>query len=430
MSRFLLFSLFLIFTIPVSAQSGSDNPICQDETCSEDLDRIQLNEPRDPVGGQYTAGRLEAFKQAYDQFKRIKDQQEADAGFREKFRTSSLGGRKCLLYYDLDSRFAYEADKNPDFAAYVRQGSDYDAFMRHGFESSRRGMNLNRRLDSNCPKQIRKSEKDGTTDFADRGAVYQHLGVQQGYWDDQGNTLKPLEAVPEPTEPAKRMSKKEQVEQLANQVAALPTGNSTTDKLRDLSQGFQDLVPQATGLQSTLDDLTDKVAEASKKPAGLLRNVTDLLSSKNPLKDFISKIPGSGLVDKIGDFFDKGSRLQRKAEKLKDKASKVQEELDQLKQQATEKGQELGDKAQEITKLEDKLNDLKSKQQELQALLEDKPKRILDELTQKVRDAEQNGRDLLDQLADGNKAKDRLEKELDKLRKQKEAFEDKIADIQ
>lgn len=331
----------------------------------------------------------------------------------------------------MDSRFAYEADKNPDFATYIRsQESDYDAFMRHGFESSRRGMNLNRRLESNCPRQIRKSEKDGTTDFTDRGNVYQSLGEQQGYWDDQGNTLKPLEAVPAPAEPAERLSKKERVEQLTNQVAALPTGAPTTDKLNDLMQGVQDLVPQASGLQDKLDGLTDKLADVLPKPDGLLGKVTDLLGSKSPLKDFISKIPGSDVLDTITGFFSKGDRLKKKAEKLKEKARRVQDQLDKVKDKAAQTGQDLGDKAKEIADLEDKLDQLKSQQQDLQTLLDDKPRRILDELTEKVRDAEQKGRDLLDQIAQGAGAKDKLKKELDKLLEEKEALEDKIEEIE
>lgn len=51
MSRLLLLLLLLVGTAVTTAQSGSDNPICLDDTCSEELDNINLNEPRDPVGG-------------------------------------------------------------------------------------------------------------------------------------------------------------------------------------------------------------------------------------------------------------------------------------------------------------------------------------------------------------------------------------------
>ncbi len=434
MSRFFLVVMLVVGAGALAAQSGSDNPVCQDDTCSEALEKINLNEPRDPVGGTYTAQRLNAFKQAFDQFKQIKDQQEADAGFREKFRTSSLGGRKCLLYYDLDSRFAYEADKNADFEAYIRsKEADYDAFMRHGFESSRRGMNLNRRLESNCPRQIRKSEKDGTTDFADRGAVYQSLGEQQGYWDDKGNTLKQLEAIPEAA-PAtaggdKKRSKKQQVEDLTQAVAGLPIGQDTKDKIDQLAMDF-------TGLSQKADDVLDKLDNTGKildellpKPGGLLDKIGNLLGLKKPLSSFLPKIPGSGIVDRIKGWFGKGKKLKKKAEDLRDQAQQLQDNLKETVDKARQTAEQIKQKGEEIADFSDKLDDLKQKKDDLVNKLGDKPKKILDQLHQEVADAKQKAKDLQDQIAAGAADKEKLQDALDKLNDKREQLEDKIQDV-
>lgn len=168
--------LLCLTTSLLTAQS-----ICDDDRCDAALDDIRLDEPRDPVGGEYDAARLAAFTQAYDRFRTVEQGHRADGAWVSQYELSNLGGRRCLRFYDLESRFAYEYDKSADFRAYVdASGADPATFRRRGFESSRRGMNLQSRLDRDCPDQVRRSEREGTSELEDRRQTYQHLGVVQG----------------------------------------------------------------------------------------------------------------------------------------------------------------------------------------------------------------------------------------------------------
>ena len=429
MLRKIHFLLLLLVSSSLVAQS-----ICDDDTCSDELERIELNQPRDPADGSYTAARTDAFKQAYDQFKQIKDQQEADAGFRDKFRTSALGGRKCLLYYDLDSRFAYEAEKNPDFKAYVAgKEVDPDAYMRHAFESSRRGMNLQRRLDDNCPREIRKSEKDGTATLDDRRAVYQELGVQQGYWDRQGNTLKQLEAIPaaEPVaDSGGRKSKKQQVEELTQAVNALPVGQDTKDKINKLAQDAGNLAPKADELVEKLNKTQQTLTDLLPKPGGLADQIGKLLGLKKPLSSYVPKIPGSGIVEKIKSWFGKGKKLKERADKLAGDARNLKNQLDDTVKKAKQTAADLKKQAEDIADLNRRQQALEDKKNDLVAKLGDKPKKILEQLHQEVGDARKQAKEIADEIAAGGKNVGKLRDELDKLNQKREQLEDKIDDVQ
>lgn len=428
-----LLILLLLAHPDLTGQTGGSGDICTDESCSAALDDIELDETRDPAAGIYSAERTAAFERAYRQFQPIRNGHQADAAWINKYRSSALGGRKCLRYYDLESRFAYEYDANPDFQAFIdREEPDPTAFQRNGFESSRRGMNLDHRLRKDCPKEVRKSEKDGTSDLNDRREIYQRLGEIQGYWDEEGNTLKPLEIIPNATPdeaPTRRMSKKDQVEQLNQAVAALPLGQDTKDQVGQLSDQLNELAPKADDLVENLSRAGQTVNDLLPKPGGLLDQIGSLLGLKKPLSDFVPKIPGSGILDKIKGWFGKGKKLKEKAERLRDQAKQLQDDVTQTIADAKKTAGEIAANAKEVADFQDRLTDLQEKKDDLVAKLGDKPKKILDELKQEVADTDQKARELADQIASGVADKDRLQEELDRLNEKRADLEDRIEDV-
>ncbi|MEM9526150.1 MAG: hypothetical protein AAGA31_06045 [Bacteroidota bacterium] len=424
----LLFVLLLFF---ISSYNLAAQDICDDNNCSEELDKIKLEQPSDPVDGVYSTERTDAFRLAYDQFKSIKNDHQASTDWQSKYNTSSLGGRKCLMYYDLESRFAYEYDKNPAFKAYIdRIESNPKAFQQSGFESSRRGMNLQRRLGDNCPKEVLKSEKDGTSELNDRKAVYQRLGEVQGYWDEQGNTLKPLEVIPPASAtPTKKKSKKQQVEELTQAVSALPIGQEPKDKIDQLASGLTALTDKAAALTEQIDKTAKTIDDLLPKPGGLADQIGNLLGLKKPLSSFQPKIPGSGIVDKIKGWFGKGKKLKKKAEQLRDQAQQLQQDAKEIVDKARQTSEQIKQKGQDIAKLKDKLAELQRKKDDLTTQLGDKPKKILDQLHQEVADAKQKAKDLQDKIATGAADKDQLQEALDKLNDQRNKLEERIQDV-
>ena len=428
MQRLLTLFLFVCFLPQVHAQS-----ICDDDQCSDELANIRLDEPRDPAGGTYTAARLAAFTDAYDRFAAVQRAQRADAGWQASYNTSQLGGRKCLLYYDLESRLAYEYDKHPAFRSYVDgTGGGGADFRRSGFESSRRGMNLQTRLERECPGQVRKSEKDGTSELTDRKRTYQHLGVVQGYWDEAGNTLKPLEVLP--TAPASapataRGSKKQQVADLTQTVQDLAAGIPGQDKIDDLAAQVGALAPAATDLLDQLTSANDKLDALRPRAGGLVDRVAKLPGLKEPLSDFMPKISGSGIVDKIKGWFGKGKKLRDEARQVAERADRTRRDLQDVIGKARRTAAEVDQQAQDVADLSEQRRALAERQDELRAKLDDKPKKILDQLHREVADAKAQARAIADQIAAGNTNHDELKKRLAALNDRRGALEDKIDDI-
>lgn len=439
--RHLLLLSLLIGSGWLSAQTDGQPAICEDNACSEALNDIELNEAKDPAGGVSSAARTAAFKTAYAQFNQIKKQHLADADWASRYRASALGGQKCLRYYDLESRFVYEYDRNPDFKAYLDGvENDVDAFRQSGFESSRRGMNLDFRMRKDCPGEIRQAEKDGTTPLDDRRTVYQHLGEVQGYWDEEGNTLKPLEAIPNATpddEPQKRKSKKQQVEDLTQAVANLPLGQNAQDKINQLSAGLSDLAPKADDLANKLTQTGDKINTLLPKAGGILDQIGKLLGLKKPLSGYVPKIAGTNIVDKIKNFFGRGKKLKDGAEALKDKAGKLKNELEETVKKAKNTSKKITEKAQDAKYLLNQLDELRNKRNGINEKLSDKPKKILDELTQEVDDLKRQSDKLADKIKKGLDDSGKLKDELEKLNEKKddlqtkiEAVEDEIEDME
>lgn len=232
MLRYFTPLLLTCFCVALPAQSADSDPICENNACSDAINDVRLDAPAQPGAEGYSASRTSAFKTAYQAFKRVKDGHAADPEWKGKYQRFELGGANCRRYYDLESRFSYEYDRNPEFKAFIdAQESNIAAFRKAGFDSSRRGLNLETRFKRDCPKQQKDAEKEGLSSPEETREIYDKLGQIQGYWDDRGNTLKQLEAIPETEDekPKGRMSKRERVEQLTQTVAELPLGQDTKD---------------------------------------------------------------------------------------------------------------------------------------------------------------------------------------------------------
>jgi uncharacterized coiled-coil DUF342 family protein len=431
MIRFTYMLFALLLTGSLSAQTATD-PICQNNACSEAINAIRLNAPVLPGANGYDAARTAEFETAYRAFKQVRDGHLADAEWQGKYRRFELSGANCLRYYDLESRIAHEYEKNPDFKAFIdKQESDIASFQKAGFDSSRRRINLTSRFKRECPKQQRNAEKEGVTSEDESKAVYDKLGQVQGYWDENGNILKQLEAIPEKKEePQRRMSKKEQVEQLTQTVNALPIGQKTKDQISDLTETVNELGPKAKSLTDRLASTADKISSLLPKPGGILDKVGSLLGLKKPLSSYIPQIGGTNIVDKIKGFFGKGKKLKEKAEALKKKAEQLKDELQDTVEKVKSTGKDITDKGDEVKDLVSKLEDLKSKRDALNAKLADKPKKILDELTQEVDDIKRKSESLVEQIKKGFDDSGKLKDELDKLEEKKDAIEDKIEDVE
>jgi len=294
--RYAVFLVLFFFGLPLSSQTNAQDPICENNACAEAINDIRLSAPAQPGPEGYSASRTAEFKTAYQAFKRVKDGHAADPEWQRKYERFELGGANCRRYYDLESRFAYEYESNPDFKAFIdAQATNTAAFQQAGFDSSRRGLNLETRFKRDCPKQEQEAEKRGLSSPEAARAIYDKLGQVQGYWDDKGNTLKQLEAIPEKEDkPQGRRSKKERVADLTQQVAALPLGPETKDKINNLTKNLTDLAPKATNLTDKLAGLTNTVNDLLPKSGGILDKVGNLLGLKKPLSDYIPKISGTG----------------------------------------------------------------------------------------------------------------------------------------
>lgn len=418
----------LVWVTALTAQTTPD-PICDNDACSDAVNAIQLNAPVLPGPEGYDAARTSEFETAYRAFKQIKDGHSGDAEWQGKYRVNQLGGANCMRYYDLEGRIAHEYEKNPAFKAFVDgQESNIASFQKDGFESSRRRLNLTTRFKRDCPKQQRDAEKEGLTSEDESKAIYDKLGQVQGYWDEKGNILKPLEAIPEVTEeaPKRKLSKKQQVEQLTQTVNALPLGQPTKDKINDLAETVNELAPKAKNLTDKLASTAEKLNSLLPKPGGILDQVGKLLGLKKPLSSYVPKIGGTNIVDKIKNFFGKGKKLKEQAEALKDKASKLKNELDDTVQKVKDTGKKITDKGDEVKGLLNKLEELQKKRDAINEKLADKPKKILDELNSEVKDIKQKSDDLLDKINKGFDDSGKLQDELDKLNEKKEELEDKI----
>ncbi|MCP3930280.1 MAG: hypothetical protein GY705_14395 [Bacteroidetes bacterium] len=413
---------FFPFAIAI-AQTNS-NSICEDGDCSPEVFSIKLNEPRQPA--TFTKQRTENFKQAWSIFQKIKNTYSQNSAWRAKYNASQLGGKNCLRHYQLESFFANEYLQNADFKSYLdNQQSDNSKYVSNGFQNSRKGLNLKKRMSDNCPEKAKAVEKKEGPTSEDMRQAYRKLGQELGYFDEQGNLIKPID-IPEEEKKAiaaknqPKLSKKQQVEQLKKRVADLPVGQETKDKIDELAQDLEAAKPRAKKLGDFLKKAIPIAAAFIAPQLPLIANLDKITGFLGNLLNWKPKLPKLGLLDKIKGLFDKGKKLKDMADEVLGKSNKLKKKFDGLGEKVKKVQDGIDDRVKNVTGIKDKLADLQKKKDELVAKLEDKPRKILDELNNEVSDVEQQAKDLVNKAEDELKAKDKLLKELEKLEKEKD----------
>ncbi len=428
MIRFLLLCCLLLPICSLYAQPAPD-AICEEGDCPESIFDIQLNESTLPAIP--SADRTSRFEQAYRSFKTIRAGRYKNLDWREKYDAFQLGGHTCLRYYQLESAFGKEYLDNPDFKAFVDKEDPEGArqIVHNGFRSSRRGLNLAKRMESHCAEKVDKTEKKGGAPISDTKQNYQDLGESLGYFDEKGNIIKNLKP-PKEYKPRKRMSKKERVENLQNKVAELPLGATAKEKMDKISNGLNQAKPKFQGLKNFLSAFSPLVSAFLPTPAGLLSNIGNVGNVLGKLLDVKLKFPKIGLFDKIKSLFGNGKKLKDRAQGLVKDGDKLKDKANKFKDKIGKVGKELDRRTKAIGDLGDKLKELEDEKQTILDKLADQPKKIIDELEEAVADLEDKAQTFKDQLDDEEDKKDKLLKELEKLQEEKEKLEEQLKELE
>lgn len=428
-----ILSLFFILgTFSLLHAQEAKEDICKDGDCSPEIFSIQLS---GPLTAAPSSQRTEQFKTAYKRFKQIKEGYLQKPGWKDKYDAFQLGGQSCVRFYQLEGQFAYEYEKNPDFKKFIdATESDPEAFKKTGFMSSRRGLNLTKRMDINCPREVKKVEDKPGPRVADMPSVYMKLGQVQGYFDSEGKLLKPLEQ-PVTTAPSSeadksKMSKKEQIAQLKNKTSNLPIGPGMVSNLGGIGSALSAARPKVGALSGLLGALKPRFAGLLTKPVGLLSKLSKLKGLLGGLKNFIPKVPNPGLSAKIGDLLKRGDDLRKRVKDAEDKGEKLKKQFEDLTQKVADKNKEIDEGESQIKKLQDALGALQNRQSDLLNRLEDRPKKYLEELTKLANDLGQDADDLVKKTDKAKKFKDKLLEELDKLHNEKDKVSDKLKKLE
>lgn len=426
--------LTLIFCLSTVLMAQTNNAsICEDNDCSKDVFSVQLDEPLTPnPPDNFSSDRTERFKQAYLKFQQIKLGYAQNSDWKSKHSESMVGGQSCLRHYQLEASFAHEYTQNPDFKKFMdSQISDSKDFLEKGFESSRRGLNLSKRMESNCRNEVNAVENKPGPSLQDLPKAYQKLGRELGYFDEQGNMLRPMKSLTEEKpEQQGKLSKKEQVEQLKNQVNNLPVGQTMQDKINGIQSNLGAAQPKLGGLKTALSALNPRFDALLPRLTGLLgklKNGQDLLGA---LKGFNPEISVPGLLSKIGDLFKQGEGLSKRAKDAEDKSKQLKDKQADLAKKANDLLDKVKDRTAAIDGLQKKLDDLAKRKKELTAQLEDKPKKILDELKAKVADVVKEADDLKAQVEKEKQKKDELLKQIEELTKAKDKVADELGKLE
>jgi len=437
MKKKLLLSLFycsILVATSLTAQTNAANDnICDEGDCPSTLSAIQLDAPLNPTPeGNYSDQRTQQFKDAWLAFRSLKNSYTQEATWKSKRDESMISGQSCIKHYQLEAHFAHEYARNPSFKKFLdEQGVDETDFKEKGFESSRRGINLSKRMRDKCPQEVKKFNKENKPHLDQLPFVYDKLGKDLGYFDESGKQLKPLKELRTKknkpnSDGKKKMSKKEQIAQMKDQVAQLPVGQKMKDKIGGITDALGKAKPKLGLFQKALGLLNSKLAGFLPGPLGLGPKIQAGLGILNTLKNFKPRFPLPGLLSKIGDLFKRGKKLADKAKDLVGRSNKLKDQFDNITKKAKDVGNEIGKRDAAIKDLQKQLEELANKKNDLQAKLEDKPKKILEELKQQVGETMKKGKDLVDKVEKESKLKDKLVEKLDQLLKEKDDLKSKL----
>lgn len=264
------FSTIILFTFLIFPHSSYAQKvdICENEDCLPDIFFVELNEPSKPADGNYAPQRTENFKTAYLSFLEISSNYKQSLEWKDKYDGFQLGGINCLRHYKLESAFAHEYLQNTDFRKFIDEqyGANTD-LKETGFESSRRAINLEKRMKSKCSKEVKKVY------LANLPSEFNALGIDLGYFDTQGNSLKSLSGV---VENSKNDSKKGQIEKLKMQLVNLPLGVSVTTKIDALYKSDANLNVKKSSLKNSDSDIKSLFNIAFSKQNDLQMRLNEL----------------------------------------------------------------------------------------------------------------------------------------------------------
>jgi len=423
----------LLAILPIWA-NAQGKQVCEEGDCPSQVQSIQLSET---LKAPPSPSRTAQFEAAFQALRDLKNTAAQTPGWTQSYRSNALTGPSCLRLNQLEGHLAHEYLINPAFQKFVDgQVPDPNAFLEAGFESTRRALNLSRRMSNHCPQELKALERlPGTPPLDQLPPVFSALGQKLGYFDEQGNLLKPLKDLPQEdpatnAPPPQKMKKKDQVAYLKEKVQALPVGAPMQQKIAALQQELNAAKPDVSALQTALAQMGAGIGQLVPGAEKLLSGINGAKGILGKLLNFKPRLPFPKLFSKIGNLFNKGKNLANRAQNLVDRAGKLKERFDGVVKKADEIGKSLQDKTQAIQKLQDQLAALDRTKTDLQAKLEDKPKKILEQLHQEVKQAEDAGNALAENVASENQEKERLLDELAKLKKEKGALEQEMNDLQ
>ena len=455
--------LFCLFTTALQAQSSN---LCTDDDCSPAIFSIKLEAPLQPnPAGVYTAQRTQEFKTAYLSLKQLKKGYAQNPGWQSKNEEGLLVGQGCLRQYQLEYSLVYEYEQNPEFKKFIAQNEpDLEAFKENGFESSRRALNLLRRMENNCPDQVKKAEKTSGSALQYLEDVYAKLGRALGYFDENNKVIKPFKSEEKkalsntsapavktasttaaPKTPAiaannpataapktanttdnneLKLSKKEQIAQLKDKVTKLPIGQPMKDKISGIAGDLKSAKPKLGLLGGLLGGLLkSKLAAFLPGPLGLLAKIKAGIGLIKALNIFKPKKPKPELAAKIDNLNKKGDELAKKAQEAVDKANQLQKTLNQLSDKTADLQKEIEQREAKIAEMDQTLADLDKKKAELAAELEDNPRRQLEEIKPQVENLTQQSEELAQKAEAEKQDKDKLLDQVEEVSKQKDQLE-------
>lgn len=185
---YLFFFAFILFSFPIIAQN-----VCGNGDCPSAINtlNLQVSLKIDATEGSVQS-RTQQFQFVYLQVNGLKAKIARTKNWTTKYQTWALGGKDCIRLYYLEGVLAYEYEQNPAFKAFVDQsGTDIMGFKQRGFSATRKAINLLTQMDNKCPTKTRKFKKK-EADLKNLPLIYQKMGIVLGYFDKNGNNLKPL----------------------------------------------------------------------------------------------------------------------------------------------------------------------------------------------------------------------------------------------
>lgn len=343
-----LFIFFISFLSP-SYFFGQNTDICQDGDCPKGIYSNNIGVP--PIGN-ISPERTEKVKNAYLIFKGMKVQKTQNADWAKNYKANNLNGKDCMRMNELDAFFAHEYEQNNDFKNFINTiETNSKDFLESGFQACRRAINIYTRLKSNCPNELRKIKDTQFPTSDEVRKIYQKLGVVLGYFDEQGNQLKPLKDFAEEISST--------AEELNQKIDDLTSETELKEKINDCDDGLNKLVARIQKLENKQSKRKKRWKKILDLPSKLLVKVSDINTKLNSLKLPLDGIPIVGDVLNILDaLVSKSGVLSDKIEKLKKKEERIQNALNLFDNRLTKVRSKYDEKKLKIDQLDKELVEL------------------------------------------------------------------------